>query len=54
MPERKQRAGISQEHFILHFMRVKKSVVYSQERKIVLVFDLQIKQRQKTETTSLI
>ena len=38
MPEQKQRAGF-------HFMRVKKSVVYCHARKIVLLFDFQIKQR---------
>ena len=38
----------------LHFMRVKKSVAYSQGRKIVLVFDFQIKQRwRKTKTGKL-
>ena len=47
IPEWIQRVGISREtkQLFLYFMRVKKSVVYSQGRRIVLVFNFQIKQR---------
>ena len=54
IPEWIQRVGISREtkqKLFLHFMRVKKSVVYSQWRKIVLVFNFQIKQRQRNRNS---